>query len=57
MPLTESHLIAIEEHGCFQGLLGAGHAGGNTENSPLMGSLREKVGQHPILEVHYFHIS
>ena len=27
------------------------------QNSPLMGSLREKGGQHPILEVYYFHIS
>ena len=54
----ESQLIAIEEHGCYQGLLGAGQAGGNTQNSPLMGSLREKGGQHPILEVYYyFHIS
>ena len=32
-------------------------AAGNTQNSPLMGSLREKGGQHPILEVYYFHIS
>ena len=56
MPLTESRLIAIEEHGCYQELLGAGQAGGTTQNSPLMGSLREK-GQHPILEVYYFHMS
>ena len=54
MPLTESQLIAIEEHGCY---LGAEQADGNTQNSPLMGSLREKGGQHPILEVYYFHIS
>ena len=32
-------------------------AAGNTQNSPLMGSLREKRGQHPILEVYCFHIS
>ena len=57
VPLSESQLIAIEEHGCYQGLLGAGQAGGNMQNSPLMGSLREKGGQHPILEVYYFHIS
>ena len=57
MPLTESELIAIEEHGCYQELLGAGQAGGNTQNSPLMGSLREKGGQHLIFEVYYFHIS
>ena len=25
-------------------------------NATLMGSLREKGGQHPILEVYYFHI-
>ena len=31
-------------------LAGAGQADGNTQNSPLMGSLKEKVGQHPILE-------
>ena len=42
LPLAESQLIAIEEHGCYQGLLGAGQAGGNTQNSHLMGSLREK---------------
>ena len=52
-----NHLIAVEEHGCYQGLLGAGQAGGNTQNSPLMGLLREKGGQHPILKVYYFHIS
>ena len=57
LPLTESQLIAIEEHGCYQGLLATGQAGGNTQNSPLMGSLGEKGGQHPILEVYYFHIS
>ena len=34
----------------------AGQADGNPQNSPLMGSLREK-GQHPILEMYYFHIS
>ena len=56
MSLTESQLIAIGEHGCYQGLLGAGQAGGNTHNSPLVGSLRDKGGQHPILEVYYFHI-
>ena len=38
-------------------LAGAGQADGNTQNSPLMGSLREKGGQHPILEVYYFHKS
>ena len=27
------------------------------KKSPLMGSLREKEGQHPVLEVYYFHIS
>ena len=52
MPLTESQLIAIEEHCCYQGLLGAGQAGGNMQNSPLMRSLREKGGQHPIFEVY-----
>ena len=51
-----SKLKAIEEHGCLQGLPGVGQADGNTQNSPLVGSLREK-GQHPILEVYYFHIS
>ena len=40
-----------------EGLLGAGQADDNMQNSPLMGSLREKGGQHPILEVYYFHIS
>ena len=40
-----------------RGLLGTGQAGGNTQNSSLMGSLREKGGQHPILDVYYFHIS
>ena len=36
----------------------SGQADGNTQNSPLVGSLREKGGhvQHPILEVYYFHI-
>ena len=50
----ESQLIAVEKHGCYQGLA---EAAGNTQNSPLMVSLREKGGQHPILEVYYFHIS
>ena len=39
------------------GLPGAGQDYDNTKNSPLMGSLREKGGPHPILEVYYFHIS
>ena len=56
MPLIESQLIAIGEHGCYQGLPGDGQADGNMQNSPLMGSLREK-GQHPVLEVRNFHIS
>ena len=56
MPLIESQLIALGEDGCQQGLPGAGQADGNTQDSPLMGSLREKGGQHPILEVYYFHI-
>ena len=39
------------------GLLpGAGQAGANTQNSPLVGSLSEKGKQHHILEVYYFHI-
>ena len=54
MPLTESQLIAIEEHGCYWG---AEQADANMQNSPLMESLREKGGQYPILEVYYFHIS
>ena len=57
MPLVESQLIAVEEHGCYQGLIGAGQAGGNMQISPLIRSLREKGGQHPILEVGNFHIS
>ena len=44
MPPLESQLIAIEEHGCKQGLPGVGQADGNTQNSHLMGSLREKEG-------------
>ena len=38
-------------------LPGAGQDDGNMQNSPLMGSLREKEGQHPVLGVYYFHIS
>ena len=57
MPLIESQLIAIGEHDCYQGLIGAGQADGNTQKSPLMRSVREKGGQHYILEVYYFHIS
>ena len=57
MPPLESQPIGIEEHGCYQGLPRIGQADGNTQNSPLMGSQREKGGQHPILEVYYFHIS
>ena len=57
MPLTESQLIAIEEHGFYQGLLGAGQAGGNTQNSLLMGSRREIGGRFHNFEVYYFHIS
>ena len=30
---------------------------GNVQKSPLIGSVREKEGQHPVLEVYYFHIS
>ena len=29
----------------------------NMQKYPLIGSLREKEGQHPVLEVYYFHIS
>ena len=57
LPLVESQLTAGEEHDWYQQLLGSGWAGGNMQSSPLMGSLREKGGQHPILEVYYFHIS
>ena len=54
MPVgLESQLIVIEEYGYCQGLPAAVHAYGNTQTSPLMGSLREKGGQHPILEVYY----
>ena len=56
LPLNESQLIALENTAASRGLPGAGHADGDTQNSPLMGSLREKGGQHPILEVYYFHI-
>ena len=52
LPLVESQLIEVEEHGCYRELLGAGQAGGNTQNSSLMGSLREKGGQHPNPEVY-----
>ena len=38
-------------------LPGTGQDEDNMQKSPLMGSLREKEGQHPILEVYYFHIS
>ena len=44
----------IEKHGRCQGL-DRGMA--MCKKSPLMGSLREKEGQHPVLEVYYFHIS
>ena len=44
----------IEKHGP---LPGAGQDDGNMLKSPLMGSLREKEGQHPVPEVYYFHIS
>ena len=57
MPPLMSQLIATEEvMVATEGLLGAGQADGNTQNSPLMGSLREG-GQHPMFEVYYFHIS
>ena len=46
----------IEKHGCSQSLPGAGQDDGNMQKTPLMGSLREKEGQHPVLEVYYFHI-
>ena len=48
--------MAVEEHGCYQGLA---EVGGDAQKSPLalMRSLREKGGQHPILEVYYSHIS
>ena len=51
-----SQLIALENMADSRGLPGAGQADDNTQNSPLMGSLREKGGQHPILEEYYFHI-
>ena len=35
-----------------EGLLGAGKGDGNTQNSPLIESLRERR-QHPILEMYY----
>ena len=34
-----------------------GHQYGSMQKYPLIGSLREKEGQHPVLEVYYFHIS
>ena len=30
---------------------------GNMQKSPLMGSLKEQEGQHPVLEVYYSHMS
>ena len=47
----------IEKHGRSQWLPGAGQDDGNMQKSPLMGSLREQEGQHPVLEVHYSHMS
>ena len=47
----------IEKHGRSQWLPGTGQDDGNMQKSLLMGSLREKEGQHPVLEVFYFHIS
>ena len=49
----ESELIAIEEHGCYQGL---GRLVAIHKVLPSWDH-REKGGQHPILEVYYFHIS
>ena len=47
----------IEKHGRSQWLPGAGQDDGNMQKSPLMGSLREQEGQHPVLEVYYSHMS
>ena len=47
----------IEKHGRSQWLPGAGQDDGKMQKSPLMGSLREKEGQHPVLEVYNFHLS
>ena len=44
----------IEKHGRCQGL-GRSEDDGNVQKSPLMGSLREKEEQHPVLEVYHFH--
>ena len=56
LPLNESQLIALENMAASRGLQGAGQADDNMQNSPLMGSLRGKGGQHPIFKVYYFHI-
>ena len=47
----------IEKHSRSQWLPGAGQDDGNMQKSPLLGSLREKEGQHPVLKVYSFHIS
>ena len=47
----------VEEHRRSQWLPGPGKDDGNMQKSHLMGTLREKEGQHPVLEVYYFHIS
>ena len=57
LALNESQLISLENMAASRGLPRVGQADGNAQNSSLMGSLREKGGQHPILEVYYFHIS
>ena len=57
LPPIESQLIAVEEHCCYQGLLGAGWGWWQYAKFSPHGSLRETGGQHPILEVYYFHIS
>ena len=57
LPPNVSQLIALEKHGRSQWLPQAVQEDGNTQKSPLMGSLRKKEWQHPVLEVYYFHIS
>ena len=49
LPPNVSQLIALENHGHSQWLPQTVQEDGNTQKSPLMGSLREKEWKHPVL--------
>ena len=49
--------IQLKNMAAASGCQGLGRMMAICKKSPLMGLLREKEGQHPVLEVYYSHMS